>query len=439
MNILTFKKGIHPDYHKTETQNKAIEVLMPLDELVFPMSQHIGAPAKPIVKKGDRVLVGQKIGEAGGFVSAPIHSSVSGTVKAVEERMTHRGTKDMCVVITQDGEYEESEEMAQNAKPDYAHLTQDELVKIVQEAGLVGMGGATFPTHVKLSVPKDKKAEYIIINGAECEPYLTSDHRVMLESSEEIIGGLKVLLSVFKDAKAIIGIEDNKMDAVGKLQALAAKEERIEVAVLHTKYPQGSEKHLIYATTKREVPSGKLPIDVGCIVHNIDSIVAIYRAVVKGRPIMRRIVTVSGSGVKNPCNLEVKLGCSYRQLLEKAGWDPERTVKIIAGGPMMGTAMSDIDVPVVKGTSAILCFTEEEMSHEPTSACIRCGKCVDVCPMSLVPNTLHRAAMHGHIDTFLANNGMDCIECGCCSFTCPAKRDLVQSIRTAKAAARAKK
>lgn len=439
MSKLTFKKGIHPDYHKAETQNKAIEVLMPLDELVFPMSQHIGAPAKPIVKKGDRVLVGQKIGEAGGFVSAPVHSSVSGIVKAVEERMTHRGTKDMCVVITQDEMYEESEEMTQKARPDYENLTQEELVHLIQESGIVGMGGATFPAHVKLSVPKDKKAEFIIINGAECEPYLTSDHRVMLESSEEIIAGLKVLLSVFKEAKAIIGIEDNKMDAISKMTSLAANESRIEVATLHTKYPQGSEKHLIYATTKREVPSGKLPIDVGCIVHNIDSIVAIYRAVVKGRPIMRRIVTVSGSGVANPCNLEVKIGCSYRQLLEKAGWDEARTVKVIAGGPMMGIAMSNIDVPVVKGTSAILCFTEEEVKNEAATACIRCGKCVDVCPMSLVPNVLHRTAMHGHYEAFLENNGMDCIECGCCSYTCPAKRDLVQSIRTAKAAIRAKK
>ena len=261
----------------------------------------------------------------------------------------------------------------------------------------------------------------------------------MLENSEEIIAGLKVLLSVFKDAKAIIGIEDNKMDAISKLTSLVADESRIEVATLHTKYPQGSEKHLIYATTGREVPSGKLPIEVSCLVHNIDSIVAIYRAVVKGRPIMRRIVTVSGSGVTNPCNLEVKIGCSYRQLLEKAGWDDARTVKVIAGGPMMGIAMSDIDVPVVKGTSAILCFTDEEMKNEVATACIRCGKCVDVCPMSLVPNVLHRAALNGRYETFLENDGMDCIECGCCAYTCPAKRDLVQSIRTAKTAVRAKK
>ena len=439
MHNLTFKKGIHPDYHKMATQNKAIEVLMPLDELVFPMSQHIGVPATPIVKKGDRVLVGQKIGEANGFVSVPVHSSVSGTVKVVEERMTFRGTKDMCVVITQDGKYEAYEEMAQKACSDYENLTKVKFIELIKDSGIVGMGGATFPAHVKLSVPEDKKVAFIVINGAECEPYLTSDYRVMLEFSKEIIGGLKVLLSVFKDAKVIIGIEDNKPDAIAKLQNLVRDVPRMAVVVLHTKYPQGSEKHLIYATTRREVPNGKLPIDIGCIVHNIDSIVAIYRAIVKGCPIMSRIVTVSGSGIKNPCNLEVKIGDSFRHVLEKAGWDATRTQKVIAGGPMMGIAISDIDVPIVKGTSAILCFTEEELKPVDSTACIRCGKCVEVCPMSLVPNILHRSAMHNKYEVFLTHNGMNCIECGCCAFNCPAKRDIVQSIRTAKAAIHAKK
>lgn len=439
MKGLSFKKGIHPAYHKSSTETKPIEVIMPKEELIFPMSQHIGAPAMPIVKKGDRVQVGQKIAEASGFVSAPIHSSVSGTVKVIEPRMTLRGTKDMAIVIAQDGLYEESEEMAQRVKSDYSQLTKEELVKLVKDCGIVGMGGATFPAHVKLSVPEDKTVKYIVINGAECEPYLTSDHRVILESGEEIIEGLKILLQVFKSAQAIIGIEDNKLDAISHMQNLVRAEERMEVAILHTKYPQGSEKHLIYATTKQEVPSGKLPIDVGCIVHNIDSVVAIYRAISKGHPIMRRIVTLSGSGVKNPCNLEVKIGCSYRELLEKAGWDEERTVKVISGGPMMGIAVSDVDIPVVKGTSAILCFTESEMVKEKTSPCIRCGKCVDVCPMSLVPNTLHRSAIHHKFEVFTENFGMDCIECGCCSYICPAKRELVQSIRTAKVAIRSKK
>ena len=439
MKGLTFKKGIHPDYQKLLTSGKAITPLLPEDELVFPMSQHIGAPCMPVVKKGDRVLVGQKIGEANGFVSAPIHSSVSGTVKMIEQRMTHRGVRENCVIIENDGLYEASPEMEANIISDLKTLDKKALIDKVKNAGIVGLGGATFPTHVKLSTPEDKKVEYIIVNAAECEPYLTSDHRVMLENGEELVAGLRILTQVFSEAEAVIGIEDNKMDAYEKLVALTKDETRIRVALLQTKYPQGSEKHLIYAITQREVPSGKLPIEVGCLVHNVDSVVAIYRALTKGQPVMRRIVTVSGHGVKNPCNLEVKIGTSFKQVLEYAGYDPEKTVKVIAGGPMMGTAISDIDVPVVKGTSAILCFTEEEARKDKMTNCIRCGKCVTVCPMGLVPNTLHRAAMHGHLDTFLQANGMDCIECGCCSFTCPAKREIVQSIRTAKAAVRSKK
>jgi electron transport complex protein RnfC len=439
MKGLTFRRGIHPNYNKEFTSSKPIELLMPQGELVFPMSQHIGSPCIPVVKKGDRVLVGQKIGDSTGFVSAPIHSSVAGVVKAVEERRTFKGTKDMCIVIENDFTYEECSEMLERAKPDYEGLTQKELIDIVKEAGLVGMGGAAFPTHVKLATPPDKEVQSIVINGAECEPYLTSDHRVMVEESERVIEGLKILLHVFKKATGIICIEDNKPDAIEKLTKLASGVDRLKVVKVHTKYPQGSEKHLIYAATEKEVPSGKLPIDIGCMVYNIDSIVAIWRAVTKGRPIMRRIVTVSGSGVSKPCNLKVRVGASYRELLEYAGWDEKNTVKIISGGPMMGTAISDVDIPVVKGTSAILCFTEKEMSKGNMSNCIRCGKCVDVCPMLLVPNTIHMQAMNSKYEDFLKDNGMDCIECGCCSYICPAKRELVQSIRTAKAIIRAKK
>lgn len=439
MKGLTFKKGIHPNYHKEITCDKKIEVMLPGSELVFPMSQHIGTPCTPIVKKGDRVLVGQKIGEASGFISAAIHSSVSGTVKSIENRLTFRGNKENSIVIENDNLYEEIPGMATSAKSDYKNLTKEELIGLVKEAGLVGMGGATFPTHVKLSTPPDKTVEYIIINGAECEPYLTSDHRVMLENGEEVIEGIKILLKVYKEAKAIIGIENNKMDAIKQMKMLAKNTERLEVVTLDTKYPQGSEKHLIYAITKREVPSGKLPIDIGCIVQNIDSMVAVCRAVTKGQPVMRRIVTVSGSGVKKPCNVEVKVGTSFKEVLEYAEWDMERTVKIIAGGPMMGIAISDVNIPVMKGTSAILCFTDEEVTSVPTTHCMHCGKCVTVCPMHLIPNTLHRHALHEHYDKFMDYYGMDCIECGCCSYTCPAKRDIVQSIRTAKAVIRAKK
>ncbi len=439
MKSFSFKKGIHPNYHKDTTEQKAICILTPQGEMVYPMAQHIGAPCTPLVKKGDYVYLGQKIGEVTSSVAAPIHASVSGTVKAVEERLTFRGLKENCVIIENDFLYAEVDTLKNYKAPAINTLGQKELVEIVKEAGLVGMGGASFPTHIKLNVPEGKELEYILINGAECEPYLTSDHRVMLEEGERIIAGLEILLHVFPKAKAIIGIEDNKLNAIENLTRLAQKVERIEVAKLQTKYPQGSEKHLIFALTGREVPSGKLPIEVGCMVHNIDSTVAIWRAVTKGRPIMRRIVTVSGSGVKNPCNVKVRIGTSYRELLEYAKWDEEKTVKIISGGPMMGVAISNVDVPVVKGTSAILCFTEEEVKSQAASSCIRCGKCVEVCPMELVPNTLHLSALHGRLETFTSHYGMDCIECGCCSYICPAKRELVQSIRTAKAQLRNKK
>ena len=438
MKGLTFKRGIHPNYHKDATSSLKIEKMLPGKELVFPMSQHIGAPCTPIVKKGDYVCVGDKIGEANGFVSAAIHCSVSGTVKAVEMRMTLKGVKDTCVVVENDELYTVGERINKGVQVQGEQLTKEKLIEIVKAAGIVGLGGATFPTHVKLSTPEDKKVDFILINGAECEPYLTSDHRVMLERGEEVIGGLKMLLQVFKDAKGIIGIEDNKMDAYKHMSRLA-EGTSIEVKLLHTKYPQGSEKHLIYALTSREVPSGKLPIEVGCIVHNIDSVGAIYRAVTKGEPVLSRIVTVSGKGVNKPCNLEVKTGTSFREVLERAEVDWSKTVKIIAGGPMMGVAISDVDVPVVKGTSAILCFTEEEVACNMPSHCIRCGKCVTVCPMGLIPSALQKSAIHGHYDEFIKQNGMDCIECGCCAYTCPAKREIVQSIRTAKAAIRSKK
>lgn len=439
MKGLTFKKGIHPVYHKELTSGKAIVPLLPEKELVFPMSQHIGAPCIPMVSKGEHVWVGQKIGEANGFVSAPIHSSVSGTVKLIETRWTYKGVKDQCIIIENDELYEKKPETLENEDMDFSCLTQSELIEKVKAAGIVGLGGATFPTHVKLSTPKDKIVEYIIVNAAECEPYLTSDHRVMLEEGEALIEGLRILGHVFQQAQLIIGIEDNKMDAYEHLIKLIKTEDRIHIQLLQTKYPQGSEKHLIYAITQREVPSGKLPIEVGCLVHNVDSVVSIYKAITKGEPVMRRIVTVSGQGVSNPCNLEVRIGTSFKQVLEYAGYDPEKTVKVIAGGPMMGTAISDIDVPVTKGTSAILCFTAEEAKTYQMTACIRCGKCIEVCPMQLQPYALHQASIHSDGKAFLSQNGMDCIECGCCNFVCPAKRNIVQSIRTEKSEVRSKK
>lgn len=426
MEKLTFKHGIHPNYHKEATQELPIEKLPQCKEFVFPMLQHIGAPAIPIVKKGDYVYAGDIIGQADGFMSANVHSSVSGTVKAVEKRMTFRGVKELCVVIESDllNTQQEREKLE-------LPITREVLIEKIKEMGIVGLGGATFPTHVKYTIPEHKKVDYILVNGAECEPYLTSDHRIMLERGEEIVKGLQLLLSVFEGVQGIIGIEDNKLDAYEHMKKLC-KDTPIQVKLLHTKYPQGSEKQLIDALTKRIVPTGKLPIDVGCIVNNVDTIRAIYRAIVKNEPVLSRIITVAGGGVTKPCNLKVRVGTSFREVLEHAGIDLEKTVKIIAGGPMMGIAISDIDIPVTKGTSAILCFTEKEAHQMPASACINCGKCVEVCPMSLVPSRLQKHANKGRLEAFKKEYGMSCIECGCCSYTCPAKREMVQSIRKAK-------
>lgn len=431
----TFKKGIHPSYNKDRTSHLPIELLPPIGEIVLPMSQHIGTPCTPVVKKGDRVLVGQVIGEPNGFVSVPVHSTVSGTVTAVEDRLVPNGSKVLSVVIERDGLCDE--DPALNKPLDYKAMTHEEIVEVVKNAGLVGMGGAGFPTYIKLTPPPGKTIKHVIINGAECEPYLTSDHRVMLEEGDRLIEGLRILLHLFPEAKGYIGVEDNKPDAIAELKKHIRDDDNIEICTLETKYPQGSEKHLIYSLIKREVPMGGLPADVDCMVQNVDSALAIWRAFEKSRPIMRRIVTVSGNGVKKPGNYKVRLGISYRELLEQAQWDPEKTVKVISGGPMMGTAVSSVDVPIVKGTAGILCFTEEEVSIPPESNCIRCNKCVEVCPCVLMPAQLNVASLTRDTDMFLAYNGMNCMECGSCSFICPANRHLVQSIRTIKAAVRA--
>lgn len=437
MKPLTFKRGVHPPHGKHFTENKKIEFLLPKGELVFPMSQHIGAPCEPIVAKGDRVLVGQKIGQAKGFVSAPIHSSVSGTVKNIMPMLTANGSKVMSIIIENDGLFEKHESI--KTREGYNDLTNEELIKIIQEAGIVGMGGAGFPTHVKLSPPPDKKIDYIIVNGAECEPYLTSDHRVMLEETGRVIEGLKIVLHMFPGSKGYIGIEDNKKDAIEIMQKAVKDINNIEVAVLKTKYPQGAEKQLIYSITKRKVPIGGLPADVGCIVQNVETIVAIERAVLRGRPIMRRIVTVTGGAIKEPKNFNVRIGTSFKELVEAAGGFKEEPVKIIAGGPMMGLAVSSLDIPVTKGTSAILCLTASEAEIPEEENCIRCGRCVEACPMNLVPSTLNSLSIRGEYDMFEKYNGVSCIECGSCSYVCPAKRHLVQSFRTAKRAIAANK
>lgn len=429
MEILTFKRGVHPPHGKHFTENKPIEDLQPKDLLVFPMSQHIGAPAECLVKKGDRVLVGQKIGQASGFISANIHSSVSGNVKDVKPVLTASGTKALAVIVENDGQYEEVE----FTKPkDYHEMTKEEIAELVKEAGVVGMGGAAFPTNVKLLPPPDKKIDSIVINAAECEPYLTCDHRIMLEETEKIIEGLKIVLHMHPNAKGYIGIEDNKKDAIEVMQKAVKDIANIEVKTLQTKYPQGAEKQLIYSITKREVPSGKLPADAGCIVQNVTTLHEIYQAVVLGRPSTTRIVTVTGQAVKEPKNLRVRNGMSFRELVDACGGFNEDPVKIISGGPMMGMAISTLDVPVVKAASGILCLTSKQAVLPEESSCIRCGKCVEACPMFLIPSTLDSLGRRKDFDGFEEGHGLDCIECGSCTFVCPAKRHLIQSIRTSK-------
>ncbi|MCT4543880.1 MAG: electron transport complex subunit RsxC [Vallitalea sp.] len=430
MGALTFKRGIHPSHSKDFTEKKPIKIYMPEGDLVYPMLQHIGAPCKPIVKKGDKVLMGQKIGEPQGFVSSPIHSSVSGTVKAIKDVLHPNGSKVQSIVIENDGEYTEIDTMI--GRDTYTDLTKEEIINIIKEAGIVGMGGATFPTFIKLSPPPEKKIDHIIVNGAECEPYLTSDHRIMLEETDRVVKGLQIILHLFPDAKGIIGIEDNKPDAIKVMKEAVKGIDKISVATLKTKYPQGAEKQLIYSITKREVPAGALPADVGCIVQNIDTVVAIHRAVLRGRPLMRRIVTVSGGAIKEPQNFKVRIGTSYRELIEAAGGFKEDPAKVISGGPLMGLALFSLDVPIIKGSSSILCLTKKEAIQNEESNCIRCGKCVSICPMNLLPSELNKYAINDEDDLFVKYKGMNCIECGACSYICPSNRHLTHSIRTTK-------
>ncbi len=427
MGLLTFKGGIHPYDGKDLSKDKAIVDYLPKGDCVYPLSQHIGAPAAPIVKKGDRVLVGQKIGEAQGFVSANIHSGVSGTVKAIEPRMTVNGTKVNSVVIENDGQFEEVD-FKQNVRP-LDQMYREDVKDAIKEAGIVGMGGAGFPTHVKLSPKNEDAIDTIIVNGAECEPYLTSDYRRMIEEPEKIVTGLQIVINLFDHAKGIIAIEDNKPDAIEKLKELTKNLPDITVNAVKTKYPQGAERQLIYANTGRQINSSMLPADAGCIVHNIDTIVAIYNAIIEGRPLFERIVTVTGDAVHETANFRVRLGTNAQELIDAVGgFNIEDPGKIISGGPMMGKAMFSLDVPIVKGSSALLCFQEDIVSAVEPSNCIRCGRCVDVCPGRVMPNKLANLALHGDYDEFVKCDGMECCECGCCSFVCPAKRHLTQII-----------
>lgn len=430
MKKLTFKGGTHPPHSKKATEKIALIKAEPPKTVVIPMQQHIGAPCDPIVNIGDEVKVGQKIGEAKGFVSVPVHSSVSGKVIAIEPRMYTGGTKVACVVIENDMQDTIHESIS--SKGSLESLSADDIKNIIKEAGIVGMGGAAFPTHVKLAPPPEKKVETVILNGAECEPYLTADHRLMLESPEDVVFGLQALMKALHVSKGYIGIEDNKLDAIDVMQKAAAGKTGVEVVALHAKYPQGAEKQLIYACTKREVPSGGLPADVGVVVNNVGTAAAVGKAIKTGMPLVERIVTITGAGINNPKNMLIKIGTSFKEIVDQCGGFKGNPQKIIAGGPMMGIAQFYLDVPVIKGTSGILVLGEEESRLPEESNCIRCAKCVGVCPINLMPANLSAYALLNNFAQAESLNAMDCIECGSCSFVCPAKRPLVESIRLAK-------
>ncbi|MCK4629977.1 MAG: electron transport complex subunit RsxC [Bacteroidales bacterium] len=430
--LTTYKKGgIHPAEYKL-TDKSPVQILPLPEKVTILLSQHIGVPAIPVVSKGDTVKVGQLIAQGIGFVSANIHSSVSGKVVKIDSLPDLTGYKKPAIVIEVEGDdWEENIIQSTDLLKDIT-LSKDEILEKIRESGIVGLGGAAFPSHVKLILPRDKNAEALIINGVECEPYLTSDHRLMLEYGEEMMVGIRLLMKVLNVRKTMIGIENNKADAVYHLKDIASKFPGIEVYPLKVKYPQGSEKQLIEALTDREVPSRKLPVDVGVIVHNVSTAYAVYEAVQKNKPLINRIVTVSGKSLKKPSNFVVRIGTSVRFLIEAAGGLPENTGKVISGGLMMGKALNSLDVPVIKGMSGILVLSEDETKRKPIETCIRCSKCVTVCPMGLEPYLLMSLTQNGNSYRLEKEMVLDCLECGSCSYICPANRPLLDYIRLGK-------
>ncbi len=435
MNLKTFAGGLHPPDNKKYSAHKPIELCPVPEELVIPAAQHIGAPAEICVAVGDQVKKGQVIAKAKGFVSVPIHASTSGEVIAVEPRLHPMGHPLPAVVIKADGENKWDESLQQH-DPD--QLDADTMKKLLCDAGIVGMGGATFPTHVKLSPPPEKKIDTLIINGVECEPYLTADHRLMLEESERIIDGTKILRKILGVERAVIGIEANKPDAIEKLTAECAPH-NIQVQALHVKYPQGAEKQLIEAVTGRQVPSGGLPMDCGVVVQNVGTTAAISDAIRLGHPLVERIATVTGPGIKEPKNLKIAIGTPLSHLVEQCGGLNGEPGKIIMGGPMMGQTQLSLDIPAIRGTSGLLILRKGDFSTKPAGPCIRCGRCISVCPIHLQPTTIATYARLNMIDEAESYNALDCIECGSCTYICPATLPLVQSIRHIKGGIMAKK
>jgi len=429
MELKTFPQGIHPSDSKELTQELPINQMPVPKKVVIPLSQHIGAPATCVVQVGDFVKTGQLIGESSGFVSANIHASISGKVVEIRDTLTATGTVSKSVVIEGDGK---DEWVDMKKRDSFDELTADDLKKIVEEAGIVGLGGAAFPTHVKLSPPADKIIDYLIINSAECEPYLTCDYRVMIERTMDTIKGMKIFMKILGINRCLIGVENNKIGAYNTYRKMLENEPDIDVCMLQTKYPQGAEKSLIKALINKEVPSGGLPMDVGVVVQNVGTVLAAYEAVYKDRPLVERVITVSGYGIRQPQNLLVRLGVPFEEIINYCGSFVETPGKIICGGPMMGFAQYDLSVPVVKGTSGLLVFPEDTVLEYEESPCIRCAKCVDACPQFLVPSELAKYGKKYLWDKAEENGVMDCVECGSCSYVCPAKINIVQYIKLAK-------
>lgn len=434
MGDRTFRGGVHPEEMKELSREKPLVPYAPVGELVFLTGQHIGKPATPVVKKGDQVLAGQTIAEASGFVSANIVSSVSGTVKAVEMRPTAAGNLGQAIVIASDGQNTLAEGVG--VKTDYNALSNQEILDKVKAAGIVGMGGAGFPTHVKLTVKEPEKINYIIANGAECEPYITCDDQLMRSCSAEIVEGLEIILRLFPKAVGVIGIERNKPQAIAAMEAACAGHDRISVLPLKTKYPQGGERSLISVITGKHLKLGMLPADAGCVVDNVATIRAIYRAVCLNEPLMERTVTVSGDCVKATGNFFVKVGTCARELVEacggwKEGMEPK---KVLFGGPMMGTALPSLDVPICKNNNAITALSYDTVAEETITACLRCGRCNRVCPLGLSPQLMQVAAQRKNYERYEHRLfGLECIACGCCTYICPAKRPLMQLFKVTKA------
>lgn len=425
-----FWAGVHPPDEKHLAAHKVIEVFVTPKVVTIPLSQHIGAPAKCVVTKGAYVKVGQTIGEAAGFISSIVHSSVSGEVKEIKTVLNPLGHRVQAVVLENDEKYESDISFS---KKEWHSLEKEEIVEIIKNAGIVGMGGATFPTHIKFSPPPGKTINTLIINAVECEPYLNADNRLIQEKTAGIVEGIKILMKAANTDKCIVGIEADMPEAINAI----IKETQnfpIEIQVFEVKYPQGAEKQLIYAATKKEVPSGGLPTDVGVVVVNIATAFAVYEAVVKNKPLFERVVTVTGSIVKSPSNFLVRVGTPVADLLEHCGVDYSRLGKVIVGGPMMGQSLFTLDYPITKGFGGVLVLSEDEISYKEEYPCISCGRCIDACPIGLMPTVLAKASRKNDFDTAKDYSATDCIECGACSFICPSRINLLQHIKLAKMA-----